>query len=122
MLGILFAAFFASIVVIASVVVTSIVAAAQTPIKIAFIGDLGVNSAFTHQGLFFIPSGVGTIPNNADDANLIAHIPDQLAQSNLGTMYRFGQGVLEDYAEAARWFRRADEQGGALGPVPIQGN
>jgi TPR repeat protein len=114
MLGKLFAVLFAAIVVIASVVVTSIVAAAQTPIKIAFIGDLGVNSAFTHRGHFFIPSGVGTIPNNADDANHIAHITDHLAQSNLGNMYRLGQGVLKDYAEVARWFRRAHEQGDAL--------
>ena len=82
MLGKLFAVLFAAIVVIASVVVTSIGAAAQTPIKIAFIGDLGVNSAFTHKGLFFIPSGVGTIPNHADDANRIAYITDQLAKSS----------------------------------------
>ena len=84
MLGKLFAVLFAAIVAIASGVVTSIGPAAQTqtPVKVAFIGDLSVNSAFTHKGLFFIPSGVGIIPNNADDANHIAYITDQLAQSS----------------------------------------
>ena len=36
------------------------------------------------------------------------------AQDNLGWMYNNGWGVLEDYAEAARWFRAAAEQGYAL--------
>ena len=35
------------------------------------------------------------------------------AQGNLGHMYRFGQGVPQDYAEAVRWHRLAAEQGDA---------
>ena len=33
------------------------------------------------------------------------------AQFNLGTIYDSGQGVRQDYAEAARWYRKAAEQG-----------
>lgn len=33
------------------------------------------------------------------------------AQYNLGFMYERGEGVGQDYAEAAHWFRRAAEQG-----------
>ncbi len=33
------------------------------------------------------------------------------AQHNLGNMNYFGQGVPEDYAEAARWWHKAAEQG-----------
>ena len=35
------------------------------------------------------------------------------AQSNLGVMYKNGQGVKRDHAEAVRWFRKAAEQGQA---------
>ena len=33
------------------------------------------------------------------------------AQKHLGTMYEFGQGVSQDYAEAVKWYRLAAEQG-----------
>jgi len=36
---------------------------------------------------------------------------DMLAQYWLGVMYSLGQGVAQDYAEAARWYRLAAEQG-----------
>ena len=36
---------------------------------------------------------------------------DALAQYNLGLMYDSGEGVPQDHAEAARWFRLAAEQG-----------
>jgi hypothetical protein len=35
------------------------------------------------------------------------------AQFRLGTMYYFGEGVLQDYQEAALWYRKAAEQGSA---------
>ena len=43
-----------------------------------------------------------------------------MAQSNLGSMHYYGDGVPQDYAEAARWLTKAAEQGyvlaqGALG-------
>ncbi len=34
-----------------------------------------------------------------------------IAQSYLGFMYDNGQGVPQDYAEAAKWYRKAAEQG-----------
>jgi len=36
---------------------------------------------------------------------------DPKAQSTLGDLYRLGQGVPQDYAEAALWYRRAADQG-----------
>jgi len=51
----------------------------------------------------------------------LAEQGDANAQGVLGFMYAKGQGVLQDYAEAVRWFRLAAEQGdntpaqGALG-------
>jgi TPR repeat protein len=36
---------------------------------------------------------------------------DAAAQFNLGLMYRNGEGVPKDYAEAANWYRKAAEQG-----------
>ena len=35
------------------------------------------------------------------------------AQFNLGYMYNVGQGVPQDYTEAAKWYRRAAEAGDA---------
>lgn len=49
-------------------------------------GDLGVRSACTFKGLFFILSGVGTIPDQPDDPKHIAFIQDQLAQD--GSIWR----------------------------------
>ena len=40
----------------------------------------------------------------------LAEQGDASAQFNLGFMYGTGQGVSQDYAEAARWFRLAAEQ------------
>ena len=40
---------------------------------------------------------------------------DAEAQFNLGVMYRDGEGVPQDEAEAVRWFRLAAEQGLAVG-------
>ena len=36
---------------------------------------------------------------------------DVKAQFNLGVMYQLGQGVPQDYAEAAKWYRLAADQG-----------
>jgi len=41
----------------------------------------------------------------------LAEAGDATAQNNLGYMYRNGQGVLQDYAEAVKWYRLAAEQG-----------
>jgi predicted phosphodiesterase len=44
-------------------------------------GDLGVMSACTYRGLFFILSGAGTIPKGRDDPNHVAYIKEQLART-----------------------------------------
>ncbi len=36
------------------------------------------------------------------------------AQTNLGAMYAKGQGVVQNYKEASKWFKLAAEQGFAL--------
>ena len=41
----------------------------------------------------------------------LAETGDSSAQLSLGLMYEFGQGVLQDYAEAVKWYRLAAEQG-----------
>lgn len=40
---------------------------------------------------------------------------DANAQSNLGVMYENGRGVVADYAEAVKWYRKSAEQGSVFG-------
>ena len=40
---------------------------------------------------------------------------DALAQASLGTLYREGQGVVQDYKEAVKWYRLSALQGHAMG-------
>ena len=44
---------------------------------------------------------------------------DALAQTKLGAMYVTGRGVVQDDAEAVKWFRFAAEQGYALAQVGL---
>jgi hypothetical protein len=48
---------------------------------------------------------------HATAVRMLAEQGDAKAQFALGTMYRDGQGVDRDYAEALRWWRKAAEQG-----------
>ena len=41
----------------------------------------------------------------------LAEQGDAVAQHYLGTMYRTGQGVVQDYTEAVRWYQSAAEEG-----------
>jgi TPR repeat protein len=45
------------------------------------------------------------------ETKLKAEQGDAVAQFNLGSKYCSGLGVLQDYAEAVRWFRKSAEQG-----------
>ena len=45
-------------------------------------GDLGVRSACTYRGLFFVLSGAGTIPAVPDDPGHVNYIRDQLVQTD----------------------------------------
>jgi TPR repeat protein len=44
---------------------------------------------------------------------VLAEQGDAKAQYNLGVMYRRGQGVVQDYKEAVKWYRKSAEQGDA---------
>jgi hypothetical protein len=46
---------------------------------------------------------------------------DAIAQYNLGVEYASGQGVLQDYTEAVKWWRKAAEQGVRVCAVPTVG-
>ena len=41
----------------------------------------------------------------------LAEQGDAIAQSLLGSVYKEGQGVKQDYFEAVKWYRQAAEQG-----------
>jgi len=51
----------------------------------------------------------------------LAEQGDSAAQFNLGKLYSKGQGVLQDYAEAMKWYRLAAEQGFALAQSNLGG-
>ena len=51
--------------------------------------------------------------DDLDTVRQAAEQGDATAQFNLGNMYASGRGVLEDDAEAVRWYRLAAEQGHA---------
>src|SRR5690242_10302441 len=46
---------------------------------------------------------------------------DAGAQFELGLLYYQGNGVTRDYSEAARWLRKADEQGDTLNSAALLG-
>jgi TPR repeat protein len=53
-------------------------------------------------------------PNGIDPAILAkANAGDANAQFNIGVLYDNGQGVAQDYKQAAAWYRKAAEQGRA---------
>lgn len=47
------------------------------------------------------------------ECSAMAKRGDATAQFNLGLMYATGQGVLQDYKEAVKWYRLAADQGNA---------
>ena len=46
-----------------------------------------------------------------DDCRVRAEQGDADAQFNLGVVYERGQGVLQDYKESVKWYRKSAEQG-----------
>ncbi len=48
---------------------------------------------------------------DVDDCRVKAEQGDYLAQGMLGALYYNGQGVLQDYREASKWFKKSAEQG-----------
>ncbi len=49
----------------------------------------------------------------------LAEAGDPVAQAALAGLYRYGQGVRQDAAEAARWYRQAAEQGAAIAQLNL---
>lgn len=45
---------------------------------------------------------------------------DDWAQNDLGEMYYFSKGGLQNYEEAAKWFRKAAENGWREGNIRAQ--
>jgi len=48
--------------------------------------------------------------NNTDKSISKAEQGSAYAQNNLGNMYYKGEGVVQNYKEAAKWLRKASEQ------------
>jgi TPR repeat protein len=53
----------------------------------------------------------GDYPNALEIYRALTEENDQRAEFNLGVMYEKGQGVLQDFAEAASWYLKAADQG-----------
>ena len=70
----------------------------------AIAGDLEDGFAAVQKGDF--PTALRLWTPLAEQGNAIA-------QTNLGLMYRYGQGVAQDYKTAVKWYTLAAEQGDA---------
>ena len=57
--------------------------------------------------------------SDADDCRVKAEQGDAYAQYILGWMYKDGQGVLQDYKEAVKWYTKSAEQGIALAQLNL---
>jgi uncharacterized protein len=58
----------------------------------------------------------GDFASSLRELRPLAEQGNALAQSFLALMYYGGQGVAQDYRQAARWYRLAAEQGNAFDP------
>ena len=71
-------------------------------------------SVFTIIGI--IPLVIWLASKSSDIYNQYgsSELGNTLGQNNLGILYYQGQGVPQDYAQAASWYRKSAEQGNAL--------
>ncbi len=97
----------------------------QLSIVIAVLGFLLVTVSACDDG---VSNGTDDGVSNGTDAyyakklELLRQAANQgeaFAQSNLGAMYKDGQGVSQDYAEAVKWYRLAAEQGDAVAQLTL---
>ncbi|MDP6734372.1 MAG: ATP-binding cassette domain-containing protein [Gammaproteobacteria bacterium] len=65
--------------------------------------------------LLLVIGSCGQDVSELEETTRLAEQGDVNGQYNLGVMYRDGDGVPQDYAEAIRWFRLAADQGDATG-------
>jgi len=68
----------------------------------------------TALSLLLIGFSGGASGQDFEETKRLAEQGDASAQYNLGSMYRTGDGVPENDAEAVRWYRLAAEQGDAV--------
>src|SRR5258705_266072 len=61
--------------------------------------------------LFTLVSSLSAQSVDVDAIRKAADQGDAHAQNHLGNLYQGGQGVAQDYAQAAIWYRKAAEQG-----------
>ena len=61
--------------------------------------------------LFLFSGSSVVFADDWQDLRLAAEQGDDLAQYNMGVMYAKGEGVPQDYKEAAKWYRLSAEQG-----------
>ena len=71
--------------------------------------------------------GLTVTAQDLDDLLPLAKAGHAEAQNSLGDMYYYGEGVPQDYGEAAKWYRLAAEQGhdeaqNNLGNMYYEGN
>ena len=59
--------------------------------------------------------------NNFEDVKLKAKQGYASAQNDLGGMYDYGKGVIQDDKEAVKWYRLAAEQGHMRGQYNLGG-
>jgi TPR repeat protein len=68
--------------------------------------------------LYFAVAGPSIADPSTEATKAAAEQGNAEEQASLGVMYEFGIGVIQDYAEAVRWYHLAAEQGLAF----AQGN
>jgi len=56
-------------------------------------------------------AAAGVVPTSLEGIRKLAEQGDVTAQASMGVRYAAGEDVLQDYAEAVRWFSMAAEQG-----------
>lgn len=66
---------------------------------------------FTGNTMLSVHEAEGASDETLSELRRKAEQGNAYAQFNLGIMYRFGQVVPQNYAEATSWFRKAAEQG-----------
>ena len=61
----------------------------------------------------YVHASESTPSGDIESIRMLAESGDAAAQNNLGALYATGEGVDQDYSEAANWYRKAAEQGHA---------
>jgi hypothetical protein len=88
-----------------------------TRVVLAVLCGLLVSRLSVAQDAARAPQGAGRASTAAARAE--AESGDPSAQFKMGVSYEYGEGVPQDYAQAAVWYRKAAEQGRAPSEAPV---